>query len=196
LHPERGEVAGGALLAVTHLSHLEPVVMMAQMSRPVYFMARVEFFPRWWGRLFFLRCGAFPVDRYGFSLPAVRRAIRLVGEGKMVGIFPEGGVATGKDSMVRGGAMKQGVCTISIRTGAPIIPVVLLGTEKLNIVWPWLPFRRGRVWIGFGRPVLPPDGKKSNRMSRGELAERLGREFVDVYQEMLREYGLRDEDVP
>lgn len=196
LGSERADRPGGFILACTHLSHLEPFVVGCAVPRHVRWMARVEFYrPRWaaaildWG-------GAFPVDRFGYSLPAVRKAIRLVNAGGIVGMFPEGGVAQGARSVLRGAPIKQGACTIAIQTRAPIIPVVVLGTDALNTPGPWLPFKRGRVWMAFGRSVPPPPRAGSRRLQRAAMSLQLREEFVSAYQLLLRETGLRDDQIP
>jgi 1-acyl-sn-glycerol-3-phosphate acyltransferase len=193
---ERADLDGGFLLACTHLSHLEPMVISCAVRRQVRWMAREEFYrPRWaaavlnWG-------GAFPVDRFGYSLPAVRRAIGLAKSGNVVGVFPEGGVTQGPHSVMRGAPFKQGVCTVAIEARVPIIPVVVLGTEKLNRVGPWLPFRRGRVWMAFGESVSAPPRGRSRRMDRAEMSARLSDEFVRTYRGLLATTGLRDDQVP
>ena len=196
LDAERADRPGGVLLACTHLSHLEPFVVALLVRRVIRWMARVEFYRTWWGAALLQRGGAFPIDRFGFSLPAVRRAIVLAREGEVIGMFPEGGVAQGKDSVLRGGPIRQGICTISIRTGVPVVPVVVLGTDRLNQVGPWLPFKRARVWVAFGRDVAPPAEGNGNRARRAEMAARLGEEFQQTYQMLLSRAGLSDDDVP
>jgi len=192
----RADRGGGFLLACTHLSHLEPILVSSVVQRQVRWMARVEFYRGRWRAATLDRGGAFPVDRLGFALPAVRTAVRLVAAGECVGIFPEGGVAQGQRSVMRGAPFKHGVCTIAVQTRAPVVPVVVLGTDKLNRVGPWLPFRRGRVWCAFGNDVGPPPRSGSRRADRAEMAARLGAEFVRVYGELLGRSGLADEDVP
>lgn len=184
------------LFAVTHLSHLEPVLASTYLGRPVRWMTRIEFYQSRWGQVMLDRCGCFPVDRFGYTLPAVRRAIRLIDAGETVGVFPEGGVTIGEQSVVRGGPIKQGVCTVSIRTGVPIVPMVILGTHTLNCVGPWIPPRRGAVWIGFGRHIEPPATRRSNRRTRAELSDRLRNEFMDVYDHLLATGDVTDDDVP
>jgi 1-acyl-sn-glycerol-3-phosphate acyltransferase len=201
LHPERAERPGGLLLAVTHISHLEPILVTSVLRRHVRWMARLEFYRSWWASALLQRGGAFPVDRFGNALPAVRRGIRLVRAGEVVGIFPEGGVAKGANSMLRGGTIKQGVCTISLRTGVPIVPVVVLGSERLNSVGPWIPPRRAKVYMAFGRDVEPvrvggARGACGNRRSRAEMAARLREEVERTYRELLTHAGLTDSDVP
>ncbi|MCX5689750.1 MAG: lysophospholipid acyltransferase family protein [Planctomycetota bacterium] len=200
LHADRAERPGGLLLAVTHLSHLEPIVVSAALERHVRWMARIEFYRSWWAGAMLRRGGAFPVDRFGYSLPAVRRAIELVRRGELVGIFPEGGVAKGAQSMMRGGPIKQGICTIALRTGVPIVPVVVLGTHELNRVGPWIPPRRGKLFVAFGRDVVPPPYRlgspATNRAARHSLAMALRSEVERTYGELLAHAGLTDSDVP
>src|SRR5689334_9236734 len=96
LDSERADRAGAFILAVSHLSHLEPVFVSAHVRRHVRWMARVEHYAWWLGRTFLDACGAFSVDRFGRPAPAVRRAVRLLEAGEVVGMFPEGGCAAGR----------------------------------------------------------------------------------------------------
>jgi 1-acyl-sn-glycerol-3-phosphate acyltransferase len=198
LHRERAERAGPFILAVSHLSHLEPVFVSACVRRQVRWMARIEHYSWWLGRTFLDACGAFSVDRFGRPGPAVRRAVRLLAEGAVVGMFPEGGCAVGGESVLRGGPLKGGVATISIATGAPVVAVIVLGTHTLNQVRPWLPTKSGRVWMAFGNDVAParPAPGRSRRALRLEMVERIRQEFATTYQRLLSEAGLRDEDFP
>lgn len=195
---ERADRAGPFILAVSHLSHLEPVFVSSHVRRHVRWMARIEHYGRWLGRTFLDACGAFSVDRFGRPAPAVRLAVRLLEEGEVVGMFPEGGCATGRESVLRGGPLKGGVATISIATGAPVIPVVVLGTHRLNQVRPWLPTRSGRVWMAFGKDVTPPlrPPGHSRRALRLEMLAGIRAAFVDTYRSVLSEAGIRDEDFP
>ena len=192
----RADRPGGFMLACTHLSHLEPLVVSGIVKRRIRWMARVEFFRRRWAAAALHLGGAFPVDRFGCSMRAVRTAVRLVRDGECVGIFPEGGVARGRDSMVRGAPFKQGVCTIAVETRAAVVPVVVLGTDRLNRVGPWLPFRRGRLYCAFGNDVRPPARSGSRRADRADMAARLGAEFVRVYHDLLSRSHMTDDQVP
>lgn len=196
LDAHRADRSGGFLLACTHLSHLEPILLSALLRRQVRWMARIEFYRRWWAAAVLRHGGAIPVDRYGCSLRAVRTAARLAGEGECIGIFPEGGVAQGPQSMMRGAPFKHGVCTIAVQARVPVVPVVVLGTDRLNRVGPWLPFRRGRVYLAFGEDVVPPARSRSRRDDRAEMAARVGDAFVRLYHDLLARSGLTDAQVP
>ena len=198
LDADRADREGGFILACTHLSHLEPFVVSAVLDRHVRWMARIEFYQTHWQAAALHRGGAFPIDRFGCPLSSIRTAIRLVRSGEVVGMFPEGGVTRGRNSVLRGSPIKQGVCTIAVETRRPVIPVVVLGTDRLNRIGPWLPFRRGRLWTAFGNDVLPPERSGSRRADRANMALRLGEEFVRTYHGLLEQSkgGVADEQVP
>jgi 1-acyl-sn-glycerol-3-phosphate acyltransferase len=187
---------GGFILACTHVSHLEPILVSALVRRQIRWMSRIEFYRHRLLAASLDRGGAFPVDRFGFSLPAVRTAIRLAKAGECVGIFPEGGVANGKQSVMRGAPIKDGVCTIAVESRVPVIPVVVLGTHHLNRIGPWLPFRRARLWYAFGNEVLPRRRTHSRSEDRAEMSLRLRQEFVRTYHALLGHSGLSDTDFP
>ncbi len=196
LNAERADRAGGFILACTHLSHLEPFLVSGIIDRQVRWMARIEFYRQRWSAVTLRLGGAFPVDRFGCSIRAVRTAVRLAESGECVGIFPEGGVAQGQQSILRGAPFKHGVCTIAIETRMPVVPVVVLGSDRLNRVGPWLPFRRARLYVAFGNEILPPPRSGSRRADRAEMAVRLRDEFVRVYHDLLSRSGLTDDQVP
>lgn len=187
---------GGFVLAATHVSHLEPAVIACHTRRTVHWLARIEFYRHPLAAAFMRFCGALPVNRTGRSVRTLRRAIELARGGEVVGIFPEGGVVRGADAVFRGGEAKRGACLIAIRAGVPVVPVVVLGTERLNRVPAWLPFRRSRVWVAYGRAIEPPAATTHRRAARFEMAEQMRHEFVRVYQELLGRAGLADAEVP
>jgi 1-acyl-sn-glycerol-3-phosphate acyltransferase len=196
LNSERFNVPGGFVVACSHLSHLEPFVVSTLVDRPIDWMARIEFY-RYHVFAAMLRAyDAFPVNRQGIPVRAIRTAIERSQSGRIVGIFPEGGVAHGTDSVLRGGEIKKGACVIAYRSARPVLPVVVVGTDKLNCVRPWLPFRRARVWVNFGRLVKPRLDEPRRRVARNLMADDLRAEFQATYQELRAICGLDDRDVP
>lgn len=196
LGAERARRAGPFILACSHLSHLEPAFVSSVVPHHVRWMSRVEFYRPAWAAALLDWGGAFPVDRFGNAAPAVRTAIRLLGGGGVVGMFPEGGVALGPESVLRGAPIRQGVCTIAIQARVPVIPVVVLGTHTLNRVVPWLPTKSARVWMAFGEPIEPPARNRPRRALRQSMAPRVVDGFVRTYQWLLSESGVHDEQVP
>jgi 1-acyl-sn-glycerol-3-phosphate acyltransferase len=160
------------------------------MKRKIDWMSRVEFFRYHLISSLLYALDAFPVNRQGVCVRAIRTSIRRVRSGRIIGIFPEGGVTHARDSALLGGPIKKGACVVAYRAAAPIVPVVVLGTDKLNCVGPWLPFRRGRVWLIFGRPIHPPLNEPRRRVARDVMARALQSEFQSLYQELCSTYGI------
>jgi 1-acyl-sn-glycerol-3-phosphate acyltransferase len=195
LHPERAEVPGGFVLACSHLSHLEPCVIATLVKRKIDFMSRIEFYRYHLIASMLDALDAFPVNRQGISVSAIRTSIARVLAGRIVGIFPEGGVVHGKESILRGGPMKKGACVVAYRAAAPVLPVVVVGTDKLNCVGPWLPFRRGRVWVIFGRMIHPHLDEPRRRIARELMALDVQAEFQNIYRELCTTCNIDDRTV-
>jgi len=144
---------GGAILVSNHLNNADPCVIPGVFNRRIVTMAKKEMF-RWpvisW---LFKFIGAFPVDRQGADLGALREAQRVVNDGLLLLMFPEG--TRSRDQQLHRGF--PGTALVAYRTGAPIIPIAITGTQGLP--WPWVfvrPFIGPRVTITIGKPFYPP----------------------------------------
>ena len=198
LHLIRPEIAGRDgpyILALTHLGNVDPFCSSVLVPRQIRWMARKEFFQWRVFRWFLGRVGAFSVNRQGIPVSAIRRAIEHVRNGEVVGICPEGGRAMGKAAAFRGGKIKKGVCSIAIRSGVPVVPCVMLGTPEMNRVNAWLPAKRARLWVAYGEPLAPPDGK-STRAKREALRDQISAAYVRLYEELRQQFQLEDAAVP
>jgi 1-acyl-sn-glycerol-3-phosphate acyltransferase len=192
---------GPFVLACTHVSHLEPVLLSAILRRKVDWMARLEFYKYRVVRWLLNSVDCFPVKRGGVPVTAIRNAVARLNAGRIVGIFPEGGVAKGPEFVCRGGIMKAGACVISRRAGVPIIPVVFLGTHVLNAAAPWVPFRgfpprRTPLYIAYGRPIDPVTDERCARLARQRQAVALKAEYCRLYAELRGRFGLDDRWIP
>jgi 1-acyl-sn-glycerol-3-phosphate acyltransferase len=184
------EREGGFVLAVTHLSHVECAIISLHLRREIRWVTRTEFYANRLAAWALRRLDAIPVNRFGVPVSTIREAARRVRGGEVVGIFPEGGVTRGAECAVRGGAIKRGCCSIAIHARRPIVPCVVLGTDKLNGVVPWLPLKRSRVWVAYGEAIEPP--AKSTRATRAALAGEVSEAFVRLYRELCERYALAD----
>lgn len=126
---------GGFIVASNHLSFLDSVVIQAIMPRMVHFFAKAEYFtqPGIKGavvREFFESVGSIPVQRgeQAASVAALNQLSDLVGSGQGVGIYPEG--TRSRDGRLYRG--RTGVGWLALATGAPVVPVGLIGTEALQ----------------------------------------------------------------
>ena len=145
---------GPLILASNHTNNVDAPVISLGVPRYPMFMAKQEMIT--WPILgpAFRIFGAFPVRRGGADLSAIRTASEMVNEGNMLVMFPEG-TRSRTGSLTKG---HPGTALIALRTGAPILPVAVTGTD--TIVWPWLfikPLSIKHVKVTIGEPFrLPP----------------------------------------
>lgn len=168
---------GPVILASNHLSILDPIAIGAGVRRPVSFLARADVF-----RLPFLswllpRLYAIPVERGQSDLSAVKSAIRALERGMAFGIFPEGT----RSRTGRLQPFKTGVAAIALRTGSPVVPVAVVGTEEAWPVGRKLFRLRRPIRVVYGQPIPVP---KPSRVSHQEL-ETLTREIEARVRELL-----------
>ena len=189
------DCVGGLLVAVSHVSHLDPIVMSVVAPRKISWVSRIEFYRYWPMRTVLYLGGAFRVDRKGSSVPTIREGLRRLARGEAVGIFPEGELMHGTRSVLRGAKVKQGVCTLAAWSGKPVLPVVILGTHRLVEIEPWLPVKRGRLWVFAGKPMHAGEDVKT-RSGRAAFAAKLEAEYVRLYAEAREAFGLPEEIVP
>ncbi len=192
---EKLEHPGGWLLACSHVSHLDPFVVGSQMSRRVGWMARIEFYRNVFTRALLSAVHAFPVNRQGVPVKAIKTALERLKNGEIVGVFPEGEIKSGQESVLRGAKIKRGVCLLAARADCPVLPCVVLGTDQLNQLAPWLPIRRGRLWIGVGDFIEPVQGPNKHA-ARAEMAARIEKALAELYARLKDEYGLEDSILP
>lgn len=186
---------GGYILACSHVSHLDPFCLSAILPRKVGWMARIEFYRQRWSAWMLQQVGAFPVNRQGVPVSAIRTALQKLGQGEVVGVFAEGEIKEGDDSVLRGGPIKRGVCLLAQHSEKPVLPCVILGTEKLNTLDPWLPAWRGRLWVACGEPIAPVKGV-NRKAARAQMAAQIEASLQQLYLQLCEEFGLEDSVLP
>jgi 1-acyl-sn-glycerol-3-phosphate acyltransferase len=186
---------GGYVLACSHVSHLDPFCLSAILPRKIGWMARIEFYRHPFAARLMRMVHAFPVNRQGVPVSAIREGLRRLDRAEVVGVFPEGEIKAGPESVLRAGRIKRGICLLAQRTGRPVLPCVILGTERLNAVDPWLPFLRGRLWVVCGE-FIEPLANSNRRAGREEMAGRIEQSFRELYARARREFALDDSVLP
>jgi glycerol-3-phosphate dehydrogenase (NAD(P)+) len=153
---------GPVLLASNHRSFSDPFVIGMCLRRPLRFVAKVELFEKRWQARLLLALGAFPIRRGESDELAMETARVILERGGAVGIFPEG-------TRVRPGPLeepKRGVGRLALETGAPVVPVAIIGTEDIRKRWRIRPrkvtARCGRA-LTFPRPI---DGSSTAHLAQ------------------------------
>ncbi|HEX2702805.1 MAG TPA: lysophospholipid acyltransferase family protein [Solirubrobacteraceae bacterium] len=140
---------GPVILAANHRSFLDPFVIGTLTRRPVYYVAKKELFLHPFAGWLMSRLGGFPIDRGGGDVEAMDTAQRILERGDCVVIFPEG-TRTRPGPL---GSPHRGVGRLALQTGAPVVPVAVLGTEAVRRGWRVRPHR---VRLRCGLPLSFP----------------------------------------
>jgi hypothetical protein len=138
---------------------------------------------------------AFPADRDRADRKTIRTAIDRLKEGRVVGLFPEGGIRDGARSLLEGAPLRPGASTLAHIAGIPILPCVILGSDRLYSARRWLPLRRTPVWIAFGNPISHfPELQKSE--ARARIESELASSFKNLHTELQQTFHLTSDDLP
>jgi 1-acyl-sn-glycerol-3-phosphate acyltransferase len=185
--------AGAAIVAANHLSASDQVLTPISARRQVCYFAKAEYFdqPGWRGRLrdwWFRELGHIPVDRDDTRAAAgtIATGVELLASGRVLGIYPEG--TRSRDGRLH--KFRTGVARLALRSGAPVVPVGLVGTQ--DVLRPgdrrW---HRARVAVHFGAPLDFAGRAEDERSARAlrEVTETIreavqqlsGQEYVDSY---------------
>jgi glycerol-3-phosphate dehydrogenase (NAD(P)+) len=161
--PARGPV----ILASNHRSFLDPFVIAVMARRPIYFVAKKELFAfhpvvSW----LLSALGAFPIDRGASDQESMATARAILERGDAVLMFPEG-------TRIRSGSLgrpRRGVGRLALETGAPVVPVAVIGTEAVRRGWR---IRPCKVRVRAGRPLTFPKVERPSPALAGAVTDRI-----------------------
>ncbi|MDX3239503.1 lysophospholipid acyltransferase family protein [Streptomyces sp. ME03-5709C] len=186
---------GPAILASNHLSFSDSFFLPAVLDRKVTFIAKAEYFttPGVKGKLtaaFFKGVGQLPVDRSGArgaGEAAINSGIKVIESGELFGIYPEG-TRSPDGRLYRG--KPGGLARIALATGAPVIPVAMIDTEKIQPPGQVMP-KLMRPGIRIGKPLdfSRYAGMEHDRFILRSVTDEVmyeimklsGQEYVDIY---------------
>ena len=193
--------SGPAILASNHLAVADSFYLPLAVRRRITFLAKAEYFTGtgikgWINRWFYSVSGQVPIDRANADAAqaALNTAERLLGQGKLLGMYPEG--TRSPDGRLYKG--KTGLARLALQTGVPVIPVAMIGTDVVNPPGKKM-LRFGRVTVRFGEPM---DFSRFEGLAGNHFIERAvideviyelmglsGQEYVDIYAASVKETG-------
>lgn len=151
--------SGGIILVANHVSYWDPVVVICAFNRKVHFMAKAELFKIPVIGYVIRISGAFPVRRDKSDRSAIRTAVKLLEEGQVVGVFPEG------TRSHTGELLKPhlGAAMLASKTGVPMLPIAVSGTRGVF----------GKIKVRVGRPVINRSVGKGNKDDLEKASDRI-----------------------
>lgn len=180
---------GPAILCPNHLAAIDSFFVPAVLERPVMYVGKAEYLDSWKTRWLFPALGMIPIDRRGgeHAQAALDAARAVLTEGGLFAIYPEGTRSRTGD-LYRG---KTGAARLALETGAPIIPVGLIGTPEVQPVGSNRPRFFRTVRVRFGQPITVDRyrARSGDRAVLRELTDEVmfeiraltGQSYVDRY---------------
>jgi 1-acyl-sn-glycerol-3-phosphate acyltransferase len=190
---------GGVILAGNHISVADSFFTPLYIKRRVTYLAKNEYFTEKGvkgalKKAFFSGMGQVPVDRNGASAAraALDTGIRLLKEGHILGIYPEG--TRSPDAKLDKG--KTGVARMALEANVPVVPVAMIGTDKVNPIGSKI-WRPGRIKMVVGRPLdfSRYEGMAGDRFVERSMTDEImyrlmelsGQQYVDKYAAKVKE---------
>jgi len=151
---------GPVIVACNHISYFDPPLLGTACPRRIRYMAKAELFKLPVLGPLITAFGAYPVDRHGTPMAAVRRSVEVLRRGEVIGIFPEG--TRNLDGTVQA---HEGVALLASLGKSPVVPAAVVGTGEAG--------RFKRFEVVFGPPLTLPAGRKATRDDLANFTEQV-----------------------
>lgn len=171
---------GPLILASNHLNNADPPVITTSVPRRISWLTKAEWFKTPVIGWLFKMSGMIPVRRFEADLHALRQTLQLLKEGGCLGMFPEGTRSKTKQL----GEAEPGSALLALRSGAPVLPVALWGTEDVKL--PLALLKRTRVHVRIGKPFTLEGSRRPSREEIAAGTDRIMREIAALLPEKFR----------
>lgn len=179
------------MVVANHISHFDPVFLSFVFRRTIDWMTTEEFYDNPLGAAWLRAVNTFPVNRSRPDRRALRLGVERLRAGRLVGMFPDGGIRAGATSILGGFAPKSGATALARLADVPIIPCVIFGSDRLYAARSWRPGPpRTPVWVAIGEPLSALGAHEDQANVR--LAEALR----EIGAAMIAHFTLGPDDLP
>ncbi len=183
--PEKGP----ALVVINHLGDADSVLLAATLPYLIEAMGKIELYGHWFVGPLFRAYGIIWVHRGRPDRKALRAALNAIAEGRVVLIAPEG-----RESLIGGlEEGNEGAAFLALKSGAPIVPIAMTGTENRIIFQNLKHLKRSRVSVTVGKPFFVEDGtdrqatlREGTQQIMETLASLLPESYRGKYKEAVR----------
>jgi 1-acyl-sn-glycerol-3-phosphate acyltransferase len=164
--------AGPLIVAANHISNWDPLVLGSACPRQIRFVAKIELFKIPLVGPLIKAWGAFPVHRGRSDREAIARSLELLAQGEVLGIFIEGRRNQGNPRQMQ--APQAGAAMLALKSGAPVVPALILNSRR--IPWFW-----NRLEVRFGRPL---QFTAQPGLEKKELYQQISQKIVTTIKEL------------
>lgn len=182
---ENFPTTGPVVVAANHVGFLDGPLMAVLSPRPVHALTKREMFEGAMGA-FLTASGQIPIWRRAADPAAVRTALRVLRDGHVVGVFPEGTRGAGQVTRAEGGA-----AYLALATGATVVPLSMLGTRDVGGALNSVPAPGTRMVMTYGAPlVVPQQGWPRRRDDVRRLTDSIRRALLATMREAEAATGM------
>lgn len=169
---------GPAILVCNHISGLDPLLLQSVVARPIIWMMAREYYELKALRWLYEAVEAIPVERNGRDSSATRAALRALGNGRVLGIFPEGRIETSCELL----PFQTGVAMMAIRTRALVVPTHIEGTNRgKNMLQAFI--SANNVKLRFGQPIHLADNAHGDKPDLNISTDRILQSVLKLKRE-------------
>ena len=148
---------GAYILASNHETPYDVPLLMCHCARPIDFVSITEVFRNPLIAWFYGSMNAFPLDRSRRDVLTLRIILDRLQRGRVVGMFPEGRLRPGENSLVHTKQIRPGIGRIAKLANVPILPCIVINSSAYAKFSNWFPFRQTRYGVIFGDPIEASD---------------------------------------
>jgi 1-acyl-sn-glycerol-3-phosphate acyltransferase len=188
---------GPAIMCPNHISFIDSLFLPAVLDRRITYVGKAEYLDSWKTKYLFPALGMIPIDRTGgdAAQAALDAAARVLGRGELFGIYPEG--TRSRDGRLHKG--HTGAARLALRTGAPLIPVGFVGTDRIQPADKPMPRLFLTAQVNIGRPidVSRYRDRVNDRLVLRQLTDEVVYEIRELSgQEYVDTYATKQPDIP